>query len=301
MSELNPRKTFKADIPSSQVDFELEKTSSKFHLTAAWVAVIFDPVFAFTDYINIPQHWKVLLAIRIVVSIITLAAIIARSRLMFSSFIVAFIPFMLISIQNAYTYQYIDASGLLGHNLNYMALLVGAAMFVLWHWRYSVFVIAVSAVVTTFFVYTNPALTWDEFFLQGGLLLMVTAIFMVILIRTRYNLTLKELVARLALRASNDEIKAQAAEIKRINENLEAIVHERTAALERKNKALEEYAFINAHKLRSPVASILGLVNLLTKLDLGKDAKSINDHLKDSAEKLDEIVGDITKAIERGD
>lgn len=301
MSELNPRKTFKADIPSSQVDFELEKTSSKFHLTAAWVAVIFDPVFAFTDYINIPQHWKVLLAIRIVVSIITLAAIIARRRLMFSSFIVAFIPFMLISIQNAYTYQYIDASGLLGHNLNYMALLVGAAMFVLWHWRYSVFVIAVSAVVTTFFVYTNPALTWDEFFLQGGLLLMVTAIFMVILIRTRYNLTLKELVARLALRASNDEIKAQAAEIKRINENLEAIVHERTAALERKNKALEEYAFINAHKLRSPVASILGLVNLLTKLDLGKDAKSINDHLKDSAEKLDEIVGDITKAIERGD
>lgn len=301
MPELNPRKTFIADIPSSQVDFELEKTSSKFHLTAAWVAVIFDPVFAFTDYINIPQHWKVLLAIRIVVSIITLAAIIARRRLMFSSFIVAFIPFMLISIQNAYTYQYIDASGLLGHNLNYMALLVGAAMFVLWHWRYSVFVIAVSAVVTTFFVYTNPALTWDEFFLQGGLLLMVTAIFMVILIRTRYNLTLKELVARLALRASNDEIKAQAAEIKRINENLEAIVHERTAALERKNKALEEYAFINAHKLRSPVASILGLVNLLTKLDLGKDAKSINDHLKDSAEKLDEIVGDITKAIERGD
>lgn len=301
MPELNPRKTFIADIPSSQVDFELEKTSSKFHLTAAWVAVIFDPVFAFTDYINIPQHWKVLLAIRMAVSIITLAAIIARRRLMFSSFIVAFIPFMLISIQNAYTYQYIDASGLLGHNLNYMALLVGAAMFVLWHWRYSVFVIAVSAVVTTFFVYTNPALTWDEFFLQGGLLLMVTAIFMVILIRTRYNLTLKELVARLALRASNDEIKAQAAEIKRINENLEAIVHERTAALERKNKALEEYAFINAHKLRSPVASILGLVNLLTKLDLGKDAKSINDHLKDSAEKLDEIVGDITKAIERGD
>ncbi|HRW99019.1 MAG TPA: hypothetical protein P5280_05990, partial [Cyclobacteriaceae bacterium] len=64
---------------------------------------------------------------------------------------------------------------------------------------------------------------------------------------------------------------------------------------------LEEYAFINAHKLRSPVASILGLVNILSKMDLKDETKNINNHLKETTEKLDLIVSDITRAIEKGD
>jgi light-regulated signal transduction histidine kinase (bacteriophytochrome) len=94
---------------------------------------------------------------------------------------------------------------------------------------------------------------------------------------------------------------AQAEEIQGINENLEMLVKERTAELEKKNKALEEYAFINAHKLRSPVASILGLLNLLSKSDLKDDSKVIRDHLQDSAKKLDQVVRSITQAIEKAD
>jgi ligand-binding sensor domain-containing protein len=103
------------------------------------------------------------------------------------------------------------------------------------------------------------------------------------------------------IQAQNEEIMAQAEEIKGINENLEMLVHQRTAELEKKNKALEEYAFINAHKLRSPVASILGLVNLLNKSELNEDCKVINRHLLNSADELDDIVRSITRAIERGD
>jgi ligand-binding sensor domain-containing protein len=103
------------------------------------------------------------------------------------------------------------------------------------------------------------------------------------------------------IQAQNEEIMAQAEEIKGINENLEMIVNQRTAELEKKNKALEEYAFINAHKLRSPVASILGLVNLLNKAELNDECKVINRHLLNSADELDDIVRSITKAIERGD
>jgi ligand-binding sensor domain-containing protein len=103
------------------------------------------------------------------------------------------------------------------------------------------------------------------------------------------------------IQAQNEEIMAQAEEIKGINENLEMMVRERTAELERKNKALAEYAFINAHKLRSPVASILGLVNLLNKSDLNDECRVINRHLLNSADELDDIVRSITKAIERGD
>lgn len=288
-------------VPETLWQQELEKTTSRFHITAAWVAVTFDPVFAVTDYINIPQGWSTLLVIRICVSLITIATIMLRKRLVFPSYIVVMVPFVLISFQNAFTYQYINESGLLGQNLNYMALLIGAAMFVLWHWRFSVLIVLLSAMVTFLFVANNPGITANGFFLKGGLLLMVSGLFMIVLIQTRYRLTGKEIKARLALRASNKEIKAQAAEIKRINENLEKLVHERTQSLEKKNAALEEYAFINAHKLRSPLASILGLTNLLTKMDLGNDAAAINEHLKSSANKLDNIIGDITKAIEKGD
>jgi signal transduction histidine kinase len=148
----------------------------------------------------------------------------------------------------------------------------------------------------------------DQFLVEGGVLLLVVAIFMIVLIRTRYDLTVKEIKARLALQESNEEIQAQNEEItsqgeqiRVINENLEKIVLERTKELEKKNKALEEYAFINAHKLRSPVASILGLINLLKKTSLDEEAKGIMTHLQDSTDKLDEIVSSITKTIERGE
>ncbi len=75
----------------------------------------------------------------------------------------------------------------------------------------------------------------------------------------------------------------------------------RTAELIKKNKAAEESAFIIAHELRAPVASVLGLINLITKCEMNEEAKTIVTHMEDSAEKLEEVVRKITKAIERGD
>ncbi len=103
------------------------------------------------------------------------------------------------------------------------------------------------------------------------------------------------------IQAQNEEIMAQAEEIKGINENLEMLVKQRTAELEKKNKALEEYAFINAHKLRSPVASVLGLINLISRTHLDEEARVITKHLQQAADELDEVVRSITKAIERGE
>lgn len=99
----------------------------------------------------------------------------------------------------------------------------------------------------------------------------------------------------------NHEIRHQAEEIKAINDNLEKLVLERTKELERKNKALEEAAFINAHNLRSPVASLLGLINLVKKLRWHEDDKEYIHHLEKSADKLDEVVSTITQAIGKGD
>ncbi len=280
---------------------ELEQASSRFHITIGWVAVILDPVFALTDLINIPDHWKEMLIIRLSVSFITLCSLLLRNKLKLPSYIIAAIPFLLISLQNAYVYRFIGVDHILGQNLNYMALLFGAAMFVLWRWQYSVVMILVSGLATGFFLSLNPDLTLNQFSVNGGLLLAAMGLFTGVLIQTRYKLVIKEIRARLALKASGEAIRMQAKEIKHINENLEQLVNERTAELETKNKALEDAAFINAHKLRSPLASILGLVNLIKDQPMSEDLKIMNTHLQESAEKLDDIVSSITETLEKVD
>jgi signal transduction histidine kinase len=280
---------------------ELDLAASKYHLTILWLAIVLDPMFAVNDYLNIPHSWVSIFLIRCCVSLTTLALVIFRKKIDLPSVILVAITFFMISLQNAYTYRVIDNDHLLGHNLNYMALFMGASLFVLWQWQFSFFIVLLSAGATAFFVYKNPSVSADQFFLHGGLLLIASSLFMIVLIRTRHKLTISEIKMRLALKASNEEIQAQAEEIKGINENLETMVKERTLELEKKNKALEEYAFINAHKLRSPVASILGLVNLLKQSEVNAEVKKITDHLHESADRLNEIVYTITKTIERGE
>jgi phosphoserine phosphatase RsbU/P len=209
-----------SQVSSASWKPELEQASSKYHITAAWVAAIFDPVFALTDYFNIPGHWQQLLMIRLAVSFITLAILGARKRYHMPSYIIVLVPFLLISLQNAYTYSIIGNDVILGHSLNFMALLIGGAMFILWHWTYSVMVIAVSALATAFFLSLNPALETDQFFVKGGLLLIAVAIFMIILIKARYDLTVKEIRARLALKASNRQLEEQKAIVESKNEKI---------------------------------------------------------------------------------
>lgn len=289
-----------SQIPPELWKPELDNASRRYHLIACWAAIIFDPIFAITDYINLPDSWSLLLVIRLCVSATILLTLILKDRLGLSTHAVVSVPFLLISIQNAFTYSLVGPEDLLGHNLNYIALLIGASMFVLWRWSYSVTIVVISAIATAWFLTNNPSVTVNAFLLNGGLILIAVGMFMVTLIQTRYNLNVREIKARLALKLSNEEINAQAEEIRAINENLEALVVLRTVELEKKNKALEEYAYINAHKLRSPVASILGLINLLDKIHLTEEPREMVELMRDAAANLDRVVSSITQAIEKG-
>lgn len=100
------------------------------------------------------------------------------------------------------------------------------------------------------------------------------------------------------LNEQKSEIEAQSDQIMLINDNLENTIRERTRELENKNKALEEYAFITAHKLRAPLASILGLVALIDKFSLSTEDKVIVDHLNHSAKKLDDVIHSVMNAID---
>jgi signal transduction histidine kinase len=113
------------------------------------------------------------------------------------------------------------------------------------------------------------------------------------------------------VRNQNQEIKKQRVEIEEqseelkvlndslldMNANLEQKVAERTRELEIKNKKLQEYAFVNSHKLRGPVARILGLVNLLDYKNI-YDSELIVTQLRVSATELDDLTRDIAAKLE---
>ncbi|HSZ25381.1 MAG TPA: PAS domain-containing sensor histidine kinase [Cytophagaceae bacterium] len=65
------------------------------------------------------------------------------------------------------------------------------------------------------------------------------------------------------------------------------------------NKGLEEFSFITSHNLRSPVASILGLIQIYNKENPSDELnKKIITNLEISALKLDEIIVDLTQILD---
>jgi tetratricopeptide (TPR) repeat protein len=98
----------------------------------------------------------------------------------------------------------------------------------------------------------------------------------------------------------NQNIESLHTQLKETNDNLEKMVTKRTAALKEQNKRLEEYAFLNAHDLRGPVARILGIINLLEMNHLIEDKPLLLDYLKKSAIELDQITRSISDALHSG-
>ncbi|WMN07905.1 PAS domain S-box protein [Marivirga arenosa] len=61
-------------------------------------------------------------------------------------------------------------------------------------------------------------------------------------------------------------------------------------------KKLDDIAFINAHEVRAPLASILGLLNLLDFESVNESSKRILNHLKKSASNLEKIIHKVSES-----
>jgi signal transduction histidine kinase len=88
-------------------------------------------------------------------------------------------------------------------------------------------------------------------------------------------------------------------ELQELNKNLETRIEQRTQQLTLQNQRLTEYTFVNAHKLRAPVSSILGLINLMDQVT-PEEIKEIGKHLKTCGGQLDAITREISKNLEEG-
>lgn len=78
------------------------------------------------------------------------------------------------------------------------------------------------------------------------------------------------------LRKQKRELVEANAEIKRINENLEGLVAERTKLLAEAHRELDTFLYRASHDLRSPVCSIIGLCNIAYHLSSGESRDLID-------------------------
>jgi phosphoserine phosphatase RsbU/P len=192
---------------------ELNKTVQKYHVITCWVAVVFNMLFFVTDYLNLYDYWQEFLTFRTGVSVVCLFTVLFYKKLKIPIEIVGVIPVLLISVQNAYMWSVMDAEHLQKHTMAYMALFIGSGMFVFYHVYFSIFIVVANLVANIVFLHYNSPLTLDEILLNGGLLVASVAVFSILLIRMRYKLTKKEIVARFALQKSKLELEEKNNEI----------------------------------------------------------------------------------------
>lgn len=98
----------------------------------------------------------------------------------------------------------------------------------------------------------------------------------------------------------NEELSSLNEELSTLNENLEETVKRRTFELETQNNQLTEYAFINSHVLRAPLARILGLAQLISRESISIEDTSLVNALIQSSNELDSIIRKISDLLYDG-
>ncbi len=199
---------------------ELNRIASKHHIIVCWVAIILNPIWFVADYFTIPTYWKIFFIVRITITALTLLAVILKNKINLSTELLILFPFLGISLQNAYMWSVMDIPTLQKHAFAYLALLIGAGMLVLWKPIWTIGVVVVSLIANVLFFHYNSALTTQEILINGGFLVLTVAIISVVLIQSRYVLTKKEIIARLALAKTNDELEIQKSLIEEKNKEI---------------------------------------------------------------------------------
>ncbi|PTB97948.1 hypothetical protein C9994_00555 [Marivirga lumbricoides] len=157
-------------------------------------------------------------------------------------------------------------------------------------------------------ILTNDIKTQSRFLIFLILISLIGFIFIIVLWGQRSNL----LKVHQQLKTQKEEIERKQNEIARkslelanlnkelyaLNENLEEKIVQRSEQLTRKNKQIAKYTYFNSHKLRAPVASVLGLINVLELSKNGILDPTILNHLKSCAIELDQIIHNLKNILE---
>ncbi len=107
------------------------------------------------------------------------------------------------------------------------------------------------------------------------------------------------------LKAKNIELENQKRENEQLISSVEGQIEERTNELKslndelfKYNNELRQFSFTVSHNLRSPVARILGIIDLLKRESTAEEKEKLLTLLNQSANDLDELIRDLNKIID---
>jgi len=204
---------------------EMNRVATKYHVLGSWVAIILNPLWFIADYFTIPDYWENFLFVRLSVSGITLLAVLFRKLINLSIEMLIAVPLLGISIQNAYMWSVMDIPTLQKHAFAYLALIVAAGMLVLWKPIWTIAVLIFSVLANWLFFHLFSTLLLEEILINGGLLVLTVGIISVVLIQSRYSLTKKEIIARLALEVTIDKLEVQNKVIEEKNKEITSSIN----------------------------------------------------------------------------
>lgn len=98
---------------------------------------------------------------------------------------------------------------------------------------------------------------------------------------------------------TNEELKSSHEEVKAVNDNLDILVKRRSEKIEAQLKILNQYADMNSHEVRAPLARILGLLDLINKEENNAARADLLIKLNYSAEELDTVIKDMNRLLEK--
>lgn len=102
------------------------------------------------------------------------------------------------------------------------------------------------------------------------------------------------------IKKKNKEFRKKREEVEGLNMQLNVLLEEGSERLREQNRQLLEYAFINSHKVRGPLARVLGLVDLIKSTGSEEDRKLFLEKLEESAFELDHMVTEMNKVLQKG-
>jgi len=102
------------------------------------------------------------------------------------------------------------------------------------------------------------------------------------------------------LKNTNEELLTKSEQLDDLNKNLEKLVIARSAEIRTKNKQIIEYAHLNAHKVRGPLARIIGLLNLTHHTNSEQEIKELIAKMDFSAQELNEIITEMNEILSEG-
>jgi signal transduction histidine kinase len=99
------------------------------------------------------------------------------------------------------------------------------------------------------------------------------------------------------INAQNAELKQKGEHISKINQNLEKRVSERTSEIRFQKRQIEEFTYLNAHKLRGAISRIVGLSNLQKNESSSIENEKLSEMIDQSAREADEVLKEITTKL----